>query len=336
MSWKLGFPEAHKGEEGAEAYRSRARAKRRQEQFDRSEFQALSKRYNALEALVHRMLPQQQGATHELQLEPAVQGSQRRSSVASTAAGATGTDDVAHIDCFPVDNITEKTNCELHLKLKNISVPVARGYALPCGPERWHGNEIPAGYARVAVDEIERGYERLELDYETPEGEKTLQEVGSGIILWPKADIHFPGLVLNPPSPRGNSSPPSPPQGDSRDDPHSASSSRSPPPRQPSPPPRQPSPPPPPPKSKGQNTKKRYASLSTDDQRRHKTTRVPEVSLKPLPKRTYDYTEEENTERAAGQYTKWREDTATAKVPEPKQTFTEKEQTWASGMLTRK
>ena len=29
VSWKLGFPEAHKGEEGAEAYRSRARAKRR-------------------------------------------------------------------------------------------------------------------------------------------------------------------------------------------------------------------------------------------------------------------------------------------------------------------
>ena len=57
-------------------------------------------------------------------------------------------------------------------------------YALPCGPEeRWHGNEIPAGYARVAVDDIERGYERLELDYATPEGEKTLQQVGSGIVL---------------------------------------------------------------------------------------------------------------------------------------------------------
>ena len=39
-------------------------------------------------------------------------------------------------------------------------------------------------------------------------------------------------------------------------------------------------------------------------------------------------------ERAAGQYTKWREDTAAAKVSEPKQTFTEKEQTWAFGMLT--
>ena len=58
------------------------------------------------------------------------------------------------------------------------------------------------------------------------------------------------------------------------------------------------------------------------------------MSLKPLPKRTYDYTEEENTERAAGQYTKWREDTAAAKVPEPKQTFTKKDQDWAFSMLT--
>ena len=83
-----------------------------------------------------------------------------------------------------MDNITEKTNCELHIIYRNLSVPVTRGYALPCGPEaRWHGNEIPAGYARVAVDDIEWGYKRLELDYATSEGEKTLQKVGSGIIL---------------------------------------------------------------------------------------------------------------------------------------------------------
>ena len=74
--------------------------------------------------------------------------------------------------------------------MKNLSRSVETGYALPCRPEaRWHGNEIPAGYARVAVDGIERGYEGLELDYATPEGEKTLREVGGGIILWPKADI---------------------------------------------------------------------------------------------------------------------------------------------------
>ena len=81
--------------------------------------------------------------------------------MASTAAaGATDDDEAQLIDRFPVDTITEKTNCELHIIYKNLSLSVARGYALPCGPEaRWHGNEIPAGYARVAVDEIEKGYD---------------------------------------------------------------------------------------------------------------------------------------------------------------------------------
>ena len=149
VSWQYGFPEAQTGEEGAEAYRSRARAKRRQEQVDKAEFQSYKLRLKNLEALVRQQEMRPQGATHQLQLEPLVQGSQRKSSVASTAAGATDDDEAQLIDRFPVDNITEKTNCELHLKYRNISVPVARGYALPCGPEaRWHGNEIPAGPCR--------------------------------------------------------------------------------------------------------------------------------------------------------------------------------------------
>ena len=185
------------------------------------------------------------------------------------------------MDRYPVDTITEKTNCELHQKMKNISMKVATGFALPCGPGAlWHGTEIPAGYAHVGVDEIQEGYEELDLDYPTPEGERTLREVGGGIILWLKKDIHFPGLVINAP-------PTSPhPHDDGDDDHNSASSSRSPPMRQPSPLPRQPSPTPPPhppmTKSKGKNPRKRHnASLSTS-QTTHKTTRVPEVSLKPL------------------------------------------------------
>ena len=76
--------------------------------------------------------------------------------MASTVAGAT--DDAAQMGRSPLDNITEKINCELHLQMKNLSRLVATGYALPCGPEaRWHGSEIPVGYARVAVDEIKPG-----------------------------------------------------------------------------------------------------------------------------------------------------------------------------------
>ena len=161
----------------------------------------------------------------------------------------------------------EKTNCELHQSMKNMSMKVATGYALTCEPGAlWHCKEIPAGYACVGVDEIQWGYEELDLDFPTPEGERTMREVGGGIILWLKKDIHFPGLVINPP-------PPSPPPHDEGDDHNSASSSRSPPTsRQPSPLPRVPSPPPlprpPTTKSKGQNPRKRAAASLRSEERR--------------------------------------------------------------------
>ena len=77
-----------------------------------------------------------QGATHQLQLNPVVQGtggalSQRKSSGASTAADGT---DEAPMDRYPMDNIMEKTICELHQSMKNISMKMATGFALPCEP----------------------------------------------------------------------------------------------------------------------------------------------------------------------------------------------------------
>ena len=343
VSWKHGFAESHTGEqEGSEPYRSRARGKRRLEEKHSEEWESFKLRQQTLEAEVRQMKQEmraQRAATHQLQLEdPAVQGSQRKSSVASTAAaGATDDDEAQLIDRFPVDTITEKTNCELHIIYKNLSLSVARGYALPCGPEaRWHGNEIPAGYARVAVDEIEKGYDRLELEYATPEGKKTLQEVGSGIIIWPKKAIHFAHLVQNP---QPSSSPPHGDSGHGDDDPHSPHQSPpphqpSPSPRQPSPPPRQPSPPPPPPaKSTKVNPRKRDAKLKIDPYV-PKKTKIPEVSLKPLPMRPYDYTKEENAEIAAAHLAKWRADTAAAKIPEPPVIYSQKDKKWAFSILT--
>ena len=223
--------------------------------------------------------------------------------------------------------------------MKNISLKVAVGFALACEPgARWHGSEILAGYARVGVDEVVPGYESLELDIAGAEDERTLGEVGGGIILWLKEDIKFPGLVLNPPPPRGNSAPPSPPSQDG-DDHHSASSSRSPPTRQPFPPPLQPSPPPPPrpptTKSKGQNPRKRAAASLSTSQGRHKTTKVPEVSLKPLPQRTYDRTDEENEAIADADLNKWKAGLKARKEPQPKPVYSEKDQKWAMGMLTQ-
>jgi hypothetical protein len=55
---------------------------------------------------------------------------------------------------YPMDGIKESTSCELHQRMKNISMKVAVGQALPSSPDvRWHGREILAGYAKVGVDE---------------------------------------------------------------------------------------------------------------------------------------------------------------------------------------
>jgi hypothetical protein len=135
----------------------------------------------------------------------------------------------APMDRYPVDDISGKTNCEMHPSMKNISMKVVVGYALPSGHgQLWHGREIRAGYARVGVDAIVPRYESLELDVPGPEEETTLREVLGGVILWDKKHIVFPGSVLrrppSPPSPRN-----SPPLDDDRDNSQSPSPHRSPP-----------------------------------------------------------------------------------------------------------
>ena len=56
---------------------------------------------------------------------------------------------------YPVDAIMENTNCELHFKMKNISMKVADAIAFSNSPEAtFHCNPIPAGYACVLVDEV--------------------------------------------------------------------------------------------------------------------------------------------------------------------------------------
>ena len=60
--------------------------------------------------------------------------SNRKSSVASTELQA-GDDDALTVAPlrYPVDDITESTPCELTVKVVNIDMKVAVGYALPIG-----------------------------------------------------------------------------------------------------------------------------------------------------------------------------------------------------------
>jgi hypothetical protein len=74
----------------------------------------------------------------------------------------------------------------------------------------------------------------------------------------------------------------------------------------------------------------RVAMVSTTDKVVHKTTKIPEPSLKPLPKRAYDQTPKEtdvivSTEMKAH---------FAQKEPKPKPTYNDKDKKWAIDMLT--
>jgi hypothetical protein len=146
-----------------------------------------------------------------------------KSSVGSTGVPA----DDALLTRYPVDDIKETTTCELHMKLKQISMKEANDYALPNPPEAtFHGNLNTAGYARVGVDEVMSGYDSLELDFPGGQAEKTLGEVIRGLCVWRKECIIFPRPPTPPPSPPHQPTPPHP----------ETERSASPPPHQPTPP----------------------------------------------------------------------------------------------------
>ena len=63
---------------------------------------------------------------------------------------------------YPVDGIKDSISCELHVQMKNMSIKVAVGYAIPSTPDaRWNDREIPDGYAKVGVDEILTGFHSI-------------------------------------------------------------------------------------------------------------------------------------------------------------------------------
>jgi hypothetical protein len=232
VPWKTGFPEDR------ESYRSRVRSKKRKEQEEEDRLNNLERKNEEILAIVkhqHKQIEElrEQGGTHQRQQDSQGGPSQRRSSVAYTGVG----DDEAPMDRYPVDDIREKTSCELHVGVRNLSLKAADGYALTCeSTTLWHCNEIPDGYGRVGVDQLVPGYESLELDIPGANDERTLGDIVGGIILWRKKYIVFPGWAPRPPSsPPSRDSPPPSPHDDERDDHHNTSPSRSPPPHQPTP-----------------------------------------------------------------------------------------------------
>ena len=87
--------------------------------------------------------------------------SQRKSSCASTdvaVAKATGIQAAVEATApqrFPVDEITQRTPCDLQTAIENLMFTVAYGTAMPTQPgDVYHGQQIPAGYTRVGVEQV--------------------------------------------------------------------------------------------------------------------------------------------------------------------------------------
>jgi len=212
---------------------------------------------------------------------------QRRSSCASTAAPDVQAQQL-QIEApapeqqrYPVDDITIPTTCELHVRVKNISVQVAHGSALPVNPASTiHGMPIPPGYASVTVKQIVEPThinENLELDFVGGDGEKTLGDALHGIVLWRKADIKLTANNKDPVDPPPSA--PSPLDYGNVD-------------RDPTPSPEQragSTPTPPPPEGKG---KKKTASLPLPGPTNKKQKTV-EKKIGPKKKLDYELTQEE-------------------------------------------
>ena len=201
LTMKEAFPES------ADTYRSRSRKKKR----DADELADLKTRVEMLEKNQRApRAPDQQLVLQDAQADAAP--SQRRSSVGSS-----------HIDgcggSYPVDYITEKTDCELHMLFRTASVKVAVGYVYPGedGAMHHHMPIPPAGCLRVGVDEVVPGFETVELDIPIGDEERILADVKHGFALWPKKYIV---LLQRPPTPTHEQQmPPTPPASSPREQP---------------------------------------------------------------------------------------------------------------------
>ena len=298
--WSTGFT----AQDSLYPYRSRERGKKRKEA-------EVAERIGELEASLQRQQQQidELRGLRSQQQDPTFDGgpSQRRSSVASTevpAGHAAVMDSTRMIDdaaapMEAVDAIKEKTSCELHVSVSNVSIKVADGYALPCvDGATWHSLPIPPGYARVGVDDVQEAWRVLRLDISGGDEVETLGEALNNIIVWKKKDIVFPkrqspspiSSPPPPPSPRGSPPPPQPPTTSPHLDAMDLSSSS--PRRSPLPQPTSP-----PTKSRGEKRKggTTAASLSTlsksSPKKKAARTKKPKPPPEVLP---YDMTDEQN------------------------------------------
>ncbi|KAI4974142.1 hypothetical protein ZWY2020_047422 [Hordeum vulgare] len=117
-----------------DTYRSRERAKKRQQNEENDKFNQLLARINENHKQIDELrgVPRQEDPALDITGAP----SKQKSSVAESEAPP---DDARRMieggPGYPADGSKESTSCELHQKFKNISMKVAVGQALPSGPD---------------------------------------------------------------------------------------------------------------------------------------------------------------------------------------------------------
>lgn len=130
--------------DSADTYRSRSRKKKK----DADTLTELLNRVEALEK--NQRAPDQPLFLQDPQADAAP--FLRRSSVGSSHLDGCG-------GSYPMDYVTEKTDCALHMLFRTASVKVAVGYVYPSEDGAMHHHmPIPPGCVRVGVDEVVPGF----------------------------------------------------------------------------------------------------------------------------------------------------------------------------------
>jgi hypothetical protein len=150
--------------EDIDSYRKRERGKKQKEEEEKERLKKLKEKYDgmfmSMQKQIQELRQSQARPSHQLQLQgPAFDSnngpSQQRSSVASMGLGA----DEAPMGRYPMDEIKDKTRCELHQSMKNISIKVAVGYVLylvnldlPSIPVRFQMAMLMSGWMKLYPD----------------------------------------------------------------------------------------------------------------------------------------------------------------------------------------
>ena len=123
--WSLGFAK------DIDTYRSRARAKQRRDEEVGDWSRQLLARLDNQQRQIDELKLSRGDHSADPALDTTVVLTERRSSVADSELPAGDAQVIDGGPGYPVDGIMEQIPCELHQKMKNLSMPVALGYALP-------------------------------------------------------------------------------------------------------------------------------------------------------------------------------------------------------------